>query len=336
MNRCFFNSWPIGGHRALLMAAGALALLAAGPAFAADALKLKLDWLPSGYHAPIFLGIEKGYYKDAGINLTVEDGQGTNPALQAAAAGNADIVMANYSTMMQSVAAGMDLIGVAGLIQKLPDSIISLEKAPLRTPKDLEGRTIATTPDSASSKLMDAYMKAAGVDRSKVTLVGMKAGQDMQALLGGNADAMTGWVFTQAPAVAEKQPIAKPLMISDLGINILGTGFVTSKSYEKSHKDLIQRFVTATAKSYAEGFKHPEQAVNAMIKARPLAEKKLSVESLKQLEPLMHSDRTQGQPFGWTAKEDWEQSQDLLHKYFDMKRSVDVATVYTNAYTEAK
>ncbi|MBP1849201.1 ABC transporter substrate-binding protein [Rhizobium halophytocola] len=316
----------------LLLTAGALAGLSAQASFAADALKLKLDWLPSGYHAPIFYGVEKGYYKEAGIDLTIEDGQGTNPALQAAAAGNADIVMANYSTMIQSVAAGMDLVGVAGLIQKLPDSLISLKDNPLKSPKDLEGKTIAITPDSASAKLFDAYMAAAGVDASKVTKINMKAGQDIQALLSGNADAMTGWIFTQVPTVASKAEIAKPLMISDEGINILGTGFVTTKSYEKSHQDLIKRFVAATAKSYADGFKNPEEAVDAMLKARPLVEKGISVESLKLLEPLMHSARSEGKPFGWTDQADWEQSEDLLQKYFDMQGKVDVSTVYTNDY----
>lgn len=339
MDRNFFKTFAfrkVASGCRLALVAGAVAILGAQPSLAADKLKLKLDWLPSGYHASVFYGVEKGYYKDAGIDLTIEDGQGTNPALQAVAAGNADIVMANYSTMMQSVAAGMDLIGIGGLIQRLPDSIISLEKKPLKSPKDLEGHTIAITPDSASAKLMDAYMKAAGVDKSKVTMINMKAGQDIQALLSGNADAMTGWIFTQAPTVAAKAAISKPLMISDEGINILGTGFVTTKSFEATHKDLLKRFMAATAKSYETSFKDPEGAIDAMIKARPLVERSLNLASLKALEPLMHSARSEGKPFGWTSKEDWEQSQDLLQKYFDMKGKVDVATVYTNEFVETK
>lgn len=334
MTANFLKSFGNGCRLAVL--AGAIALLGVQSSLAADKMKLKLDWLPSGYHAPLFYGLEKGYYKDQGIDLTIEDGQGTNPALQAVAAGNADIVLANYSTMMQSIAAGMDLIGVGGLIQRLPDSIISLQKKPITSPKDLEGKTIAITPDSASAKLMDAYMKAGGVDKSKVTLINMKAGQDIQALLSGNADAMSGWVFTQAPMIAAKAAIAKPLMISDEDINILGTGFVVSKAYEAKNSDLLKRFMIATEKSYDDAFKHPEAAVDAMIKARPLAERTLNIESLKALEPLMHSARSEGKPFGWTAKEDWEQSQDLLQKYFDMKGKVDVAKVYTNAYVPAE
>lgn len=61
---------------------------------------LQLDWLPTGYHGPIFLALQKGYYRDAGIDLKIIDGQGTGPALQAAASGNADIVLANYARMI--------------------------------------------------------------------------------------------------------------------------------------------------------------------------------------------------------------------------------------------
>lgn len=331
-----FSRFPsFVSHCRTMLIAGFTTICAAQPSFAADHLKLKLDWLPSGYHAPIFLGLEKGYYSDAGIDLSIEDGQGSNPALQAAAAGNADVVLANYSTMIQSIASGMDLIGIGGFIQRLPDSILSLEKDPIKSPKDLEGRTMAITPDSASAKLMDAYIKATGVDKSKITFINLKAGQDVQALLSGNATVMVGWIITQAPQLASKAQAAKPLMLSDAGINILGTGFIVSKTYEGQHKELLKRFMTATAKSFADGFKNPEASMDAMIKARPLAEKPLNLVSLKALEPLMHTGRSEGKPFGWTAREDWEQSEDLLQKYFDMKAKVDVAKVYTNAYTEA-
>src|SRR3979490_3158022 len=71
-------------------------------ASAADELSLRLDYLPQGYHAPLFYGVAKGYYAEQGINLKIADGKGSNASLQAVAAGNDTIVLANYATMAQS------------------------------------------------------------------------------------------------------------------------------------------------------------------------------------------------------------------------------------------
>ena len=317
----------------------AVAVLAvAGPSQAKDAkaITLQLDWLPSGYHAPIFLAQEKGYYKDAGITLTIVDGQGTNSALQAAASGNADIVLANYSTMVQSIANGMKLVGIGGLIQRLPDAIVSLASAPINSPKEMEGTIVTTTPESAGSKLLPAFMAAAGVDASKVTVLNTAPGQSTPALLSGGARSMTGWSFTDALVAASQKPIAKPILMSDYNINLLGTGFVTTKAFAAANPDALKAFMAATAKGYADGLAAPEKAIDAMIKERPMVAKPLPMAQLAAFPPFLHSARSEGKPFGWTAKEDWEQTQSLLKQYFSLKGDVDIATVYTNDFVAAQ
>jgi NitT/TauT family transport system substrate-binding protein len=320
----------------VLSALLATSLVSGAAAAELTKLRLQLDWLPSGYHAPIFLALQKGYYKDAGIDLQIIDGQGTNNALQAAASGNADIVLANYATMIQSVSTGMDLLAVGGLIQRLPDAIVSLASHPINVPKDLEGTTIATTPGDAAAKLLPAFLEAAKVDASKVTVISTAPGQTANAVLGGSAASMPGWSFTDALIVAAKKPIAKPILWSDYGINILGVGFVTSKSYAAKNGALVKAFMAATAKAYKEGLADPDAAIAAMVAARPLVDKDLQLTQLKGFPPFVHSAKSEGKPFGWTSPDDWSQTDDLLKKYFDMKGDVKVASVYSNDYVPAQ
>jgi NitT/TauT family transport system substrate-binding protein len=325
--------------RVALGAACALfALSAASVGQAADLkpVTLQLDWLPTGYHAPIFLALEKGYYRDAGIDLKIIDGQGTTSALQAVASGNADIVLANYATMLQSVASGMKLVAVGGLLQRLPDAIVSLKSAPIGEPKQLEGTIIATSAGDAASKLLPAFLIAAKVDAAKVKIVNTASGQAPAALLGGSAKSITGWTFTEALAVDSEKPIAKPILMSDFGINLLGVGFVTTKSFASSSPDVVKAFLAATAKGYKEGIADPDAAIAAMAKARPLIDKKLQLAQLQHFPPFLHSAKSEGKPFGWTSKEDWDQTESLLQKYFDMKGQVDTATVYSNAFVAAE
>jgi len=317
-------------HRAAVLAM-ALGLLAATPLHA-EPVSLRLDWLPSGYHAPIFLALQKGYYKDVGIELTIADGKGTNPALQSVTAGNDMIVLANYSTMIQSVATGMPLMAIGGLVQRTPDSIISLKDHPIARPEDLLGKTIVVPPDSAASKLFAAFLVAAKLDASKIKILNVNSNTVATTLLQGQADAMTGWSFTDALKVASQKPIAPPIPLSDYGVSFLGTGFVVTRETAKTKADLLKRFMSATAKGYAEGTQDPKAAIAALVAQRPLVDGALLLDQFSAFPPFIHTAASAGKPFGWTAKSDWDTTYDLLRKYFDMQQTVDVSTLYTNEF----
>ncbi len=325
------------GLAALLVAGGLM--IATVPAQAQSTLQtvnLRLDWLPSGYHAPLFLALAKDYYKQQGIDLQIADGKGTNPALQAVAAGNDMIVLANHSTMIQSIAKGMPVMAVGGLIQRLPDSVISLKGSGIKTPKDLEGRVMAIPPASAAFKLFPAFAAAARIDTGKIKIVQTDSSAVLTALLQGQVVAATGWAFTDAVKVSTQKPIEPPILMSDYGVNVLGNGFVIKKETAAAKGELIKRFMAATAKGYEEGAKAPEAAVDAMVQARPNVDRDLMLAQLKQLPHFFATDRSKGHPFGWTAPEDWSQTVELLKKYFEMTETVDVASLYTNDFVPSK
>jgi ABC-type nitrate/sulfonate/bicarbonate transport system substrate-binding protein len=197
---------------ALTIATSLGMLSAAG---AADDLSLRLDYLPQGYHAPLFYGVAKGYYTEQGINLKIADGKGSNASLQAAAAGNDTIVLANYATMAQSTTQGMPVVAIGGMIQRLPDALIALKGSGIKTPKDLEGRTGSIPATSAVYKLFPAFAQATGIDLKKIKMAQMAAGATHAAVLQGQVDFTTGWAFTQGVQMAKHKPIEEPILMAD-------------------------------------------------------------------------------------------------------------------------
>jgi NitT/TauT family transport system substrate-binding protein len=185
--------------KALSAGLAVLGLAVAMPfaADAADELSLRLDYLPQGYHAPLFYGVAKGYYTDQGINLKIADGKGSNASLQAVAAGNDTVVVANYATMAQSTTQGMPVLAIGGMIQRLPDALIALKGSGIKAPKDLEGRTGSIPATSAVYKLFPAFAQATGIDLKKIKMAQMAAGATHAAVLQGQVDFTTGWAFTQ-------------------------------------------------------------------------------------------------------------------------------------------
>jgi NitT/TauT family transport system substrate-binding protein len=314
------------------LAAVAVAIGISPAANAADDLSLRLDYLPQGYHAPLFYGVAKGYYTELGINLRIADGKGSNASLQSVAAGNDTIVLANYATMAQSTTQGMPIIGIGGMIQRLPDALIALKGSGIKAPKDLEGRTGSIPATSAVYKLFPAFALATGIDLTKVKMAQMAAGATHAAVLQGTVDFTTGWAFTQGVQIAKHKPIEEPILMADYGLNILGVGFVVTRTTAATKGDALRRFMTATAKAYREGLSDLTGAADAMSAARPEAEKDVLIDQFKLLPPFLHSDRTKGRSFGWIAREDWVQTVDILQKYFDLAGAVDIDKVFTNEF----
>jgi NitT/TauT family transport system substrate-binding protein len=293
-------------------------------------VSLRLDFLPAGYHAPLFLAVQRGYYREHGIDLQIGDGRGSNPSLQSVAAGNDMIVLANYGTMTEGITKGMPVIGVGGLIQRLPDGVIWLRGSGIKAPKDLEGRTMSIPPASAVFKLFAAFVAATGIDMNKIKQVQTDSNAALIGLINGQVDFTTGWVFTDALKVESQKPIDPPMLFADYGVNVLAAGFVVQKATAATKGDTIRRFLAATAKGYQEGLKEPEAAVAAMIQSRPGGSSELWLKQLKLVEPFLQTERSKAHGFGWTAREDWEQTIVILKKYFGMTASVDAASLYTN------
>jgi NitT/TauT family transport system substrate-binding protein len=293
-------------------------------------VSLRLDYLPAGYHAPLFLALEKGYYKEQGIDLQIFDGKGTNPALQSVAAGNDLIVLATYANMVEAIAQGMPVIGVGGLVQRLPDSVISLKGSGIKTPKDLEGRSMTIPPASSAFKLFAAFVVATGIDMSKIKQVQTDSNAVLTGLLQGQVSFTTGWAFTDALKVAAQKPIEQPMLLADYGVNVLGAGFVVQKETAATKRETVRHFLAATAKGYEESEKDPGAAVAAMIRARPQGSSDLWLKQLKLFPPFLKTEASKGHGFGWTAREDWIQTIDILKKYFGMTASVDLTNLYTN------
>jgi NitT/TauT family transport system substrate-binding protein len=320
------------------MAAALVAWLAIGAltptAYAQPALEpatLRLDWLASGYHVPFFLALERGYYRDQGIDLQIFDGKGSTTTLQVVASGAETFGAANLSTMALGVAKGMPLIAVAALIQKSPDAVISLAGSGINKPQDIVGKRGGFVATSASDRLFPAFAKATGVDPNKITRIQIKSSARYSVLLQGNADFVIGWSFTDAYKISKHKPIAPPLMFSDNGVNVLSIGIVVNKDTLAKRASLVTRFLTASMKGVAESIRSPQDAVDATMKARPSADRDSLLAAANKLGNFVHTKNSQSRPLGYMADQDWEASRRILVEYLGMSDSVKTSQLYTNA-----
>lgn len=286
----------------------------------------------SGYHAPFFLALERGYYRDQGIDLEIFDGKGSNASIQVITNGTDTFGIANLTAVAIAASKGMPLLGLGALIQKSPDSIISLAGSNIAKPKDIEGKRGAFVPTGAGDRLFPAFAKANDIDVSKIVRRNVGDEARHSSLLQGNADFIIGWSFTDAYKINREKPIAPPILFSENGVTMLGAGIFTNKKVSDADPQLVKGFLAATAKGLAEALKDPNAAIEALMKARPDSDRDFMSAAMNSLGRFVHTPNTQSKQLLWMAKEDWDEASKNLVTYLDVPSSFNADAYYTNKY----
>ncbi|MEO8059463.1 MAG: ABC transporter substrate-binding protein [Burkholderiales bacterium] len=278
-------------RRSLLLATMlALAAAASGPAAAQgkEKVTLLLNWYLYSEHAPFFLGKERGYFEQEGIDLQIQEGRGAGVTVQAVAAGSAQFGYADVATMIKAAAKGAPVVSVGVLLQTSPMAVMGFAEKNIKTPADMKGKTILLTPGDSMSQVWPLLMQKTGLKESDVKILSGDAKTKMNALITGQADLTMGYVMDQPVKLldATGKPVTS-IRFADYGVNLVCSGVVVQKDYLKKNPDLVKRFMRAATRSMEESTKNPEAAIDAMLKADPKSGVKDSlVGGLKQATAL--------------------------------------------------
>ncbi len=127
--------------------AGGTALHRSRSGTAQDAVSLRLNWYLGGLHVPFYYGVEKGFYNNAeGINLTINEGRGSANTVQVVAAGTDTFGLADSSSVINLISKGGEIKSVMNVLSSTGFSVVSLASTGIKTPKDLEGKSLAVSP----------------------------------------------------------------------------------------------------------------------------------------------------------------------------------------------
>ena len=244
----------------------------AGPAFgqAKEKVVLLLNWYTYSEHAPLYLGKERGYFDQEGIDLDIQEGRGSGVTVQAVAAGTATFGYADIATMIKAASKGAPVTAVGVALQTSPMSVMGFAEKNIRKPEDIKGKIVAITPGDSMSQIWPLFQKKTGLKETDFRQVAGDAQTKLNAVMNGQADLLLGYVMDQAIKLQDathKQ--IYPIRFADHGVNLVSSGIIVQKDFLKSKPDVVRRFLRATTRSMEEASKNPEAAVDAMLKAQP-------------------------------------------------------------------
>ena len=299
--------------------AAALVALVALPAFGQGKEKvvLLLNWYVYSEHAPFFLGKERGYFDQEGIDLDIQEGRGSGVTVQAVAAGTATFGYADVATMIKAASKGAPVTAVGVALQTSPMSAMGFADRNIRKPEDIKGKTVAVTPGDSMSQIWPLFLKKTGLNESEFKTVAGDAQTKLNAVMNGQADLLLGYVMDQAIKLQDATHRAVyPIRFADYGVNLISSGIIANTSTLKDKPDMVRRFLRATTKAMEESEKNPEAAVDAMLKANPKAGvRETLIIGLKQTTALYHTKDTAKQRPLRASMANVAESLDLLAQY---------------------
>jgi NitT/TauT family transport system substrate-binding protein len=278
----------------------------ASSAAAQEKLKVRLDWTPWGAHAPVHLAAQKGWFKQAGLDVDVEDGNGSVTTVQLVGAGNFDVGHASLAPMMIARDKGLPVKAIANFVRK-NDIGLLVPRGTMKTPKDLLGKKIVFTAGSLEAPFLDSFLAAGGLKREQVELINVEAAAKVPTYAAARADGVFSTVPFVQPAV-EASRASDAILFSDYGLQFPSFGLVSSEDKIKSRGPAIRRFASIVSGAWeyiANG--HEEEAAQAIVAQRPQAklDPKILRAQINALKSYFPTAATQGQPMGVMAEADW-------------------------------
>ena len=276
-------------------------------------ISLQLGWLASNGLLGEVVAQKKGFYKEQGVDLKIIPGGPNVDGVGGVASGRAATGQTSSSpSVMLARSAGIPIKAFAAGYQKHPFTYFSLKKNPIRTPQDMIGKTIATQPTAYI--LLRALLAKNNVPEDKVKIVSM--GSDMNQLMTGQVDAVTGWVTnTNALKVLGKDPVE--LMLWDAGIKLYANVYFTNDKVLNETPDELTKFLTGSAKGWGYAKEHPEEAVDMLVEAYPNLDKKSELEAVHSVLGFSFDETTKKDGWGTMTRENWK---DQIDTYASLKQ----------------
>ncbi|MGI6368377.1 MAG: ABC transporter substrate-binding protein [Anaerolineae bacterium] len=318
-----------GWLRSILLATLALVLLGCGKATELEPATLLLDWVPNTNHTGLYVALEKGWYAEEGIALSIESPSDPSAALRQVAAGNAEFGVSFQEEVTIARSTDIPVVSIAAVIQHNTSGFAALASSGIADPAGFEGRTYASYSLPIEPAIMGSLMACYNADASKVQFVDV--GFDaFPALLSGQVDLawiFMGWDGVQAELKGQELTVF-PLYGSCVPdyytpVLIAGEDTLANKA------DLTRRFMRATVRGYDYAIQNPDEAAEILLKYTPESDPELIRASQRYLSPRYQDDAT---AWGQQELSVWENLNQWMAENKLIDAAIDAQAAFTSEF----
>jgi NitT/TauT family transport system substrate-binding protein len=245
------------------------------PAAAQTKLKMVLNWKYQGPQGWFFLADDRGYFKAEGLDVTMDQGNGSGAAVPLVANGTYDIGFGDINALIELAAKKPDEapIAVYVMYNRPPFTVAVKADSPIKEPKDFIGKKLGGAANDGALKLFPALCQITKIDCAKVEITNMQPNLREQMLMQGQVDGVFGYVNTirfSAKLIGVADDKLRYINFGDYGMDLYSNAIIVSRKLVKENPKAVAGFLRALNKGLQDSLKDPDASVAAVAKREPL------------------------------------------------------------------
>jgi NitT/TauT family transport system substrate-binding protein len=294
---------------------------------------MRLDWLYQGPNAGFLVAQDKGFYEQAGLKVEIGPGKGSGSTAQLVASKATQFGFADGFVVGNSVSKGMSIKMVAGIFRRNPTAVVVLDESDIKTPKDLEGKTVAIPTGATQFQQWPAFAKGCGLDTRKIRITNIDPAGSPPALITGQVPAIAGYAQGYVPSVEIRgNKKARILWYADCGVTAVSNGIIVHNELIKEDPELIRSFIAASLKGFLYGRAHIDELAAIVKKFSEATVLAISRREAELSFDTWVTPNTAAKPLGWMSDKDWDATVAVLKQYGGVTSPLEATQLYTNEF----
>ena len=248
--------------------------------YAGTKIPFTLDWKFEGPSAPFFNAIDKGYFKDAGLDVEISPGKGSLDAIPKVATGSFPLGFADINSLIKFLDQnpGAPVTAIMMIYDKPPFAVIGRKSLGIKSPADLPGSILGAPPPDGAWAQFPSFAKANGLDMNKIKVepVGFPTREPM--LAEGKVSSITGYSFSSflnLVRLGVPEDDITTILMADHGLKLYGNAIIVNTDFASSNSKIVKSFLDAVGKGWKDAISNPSSAIDALVKRNPAADKNL-------------------------------------------------------------
>ena len=300
-------------------------------------IKLQLKWVPQAQFAGYFVALEKGYYEEEGLDVTILPGGPDIVPEQQVANGTAQIGVNWVASLLPHQAEGMPLVQIAQIYQKSGLLLVTKKDSGIQSPADLAGKKVGNWMGGNEFEILALFDKYDFDPNSDLQFV--KQGFTMDQFLSGELDAASAMTYNEYHVVLEQGVPESDLSVIDMndeGVAMLEDNLFANSEWLADNKEVAAKFVRASIKGWQDAINDPEGAVDIIMaqseEGSSTREHQLTM--MQEVAKLVVPEGFDPANIGVIDKEMFQQTADIAHQFGVIKEPANLEEAYTDEIME--